>query len=193
MGPDGPWASFKFDISTDAEGANSQIFDAFPAFAQPICLVPPKGKYCNSSGTSSSDRATTGFLQADDSRYWTANTGDVFPDLGLSSFVTNGLSAQPNGQAIVIMKTTRSDSAILGHIVVAGIDSKDLFKALFVLSTGALIMGTYRNTSQAASSSFSYTAGSWARGRKTPSLIWVAMTDHAFRFRVWKPVSETLC
>lgn len=69
------------------------------------------------------------------------------------------------------MNTNRSDSGPRGQSVIAGTDSKDFFNALFGLGSEAKIVNSYRNTSQTASSSFSYTAGSWARNQSPPSLI----------------------
>lgn len=182
-GPDGPWASYSINVGDSLGSGAGQTFRAFPGFSLSIVLLLLAADFCSRSHLSDPACIARNAYQPNASQSW-VSAGKIDPLLS-SSLITltkdnRTAQVQLYGTDNVGLGPSSAGSPILVNQTVAGVVSKSFFMALFGLSNTGVDLGKgktvtflteFRSIDMIPSISFSYTAGSYRRGRAPPRLI----------------------
>jgi hypothetical protein len=141
-GADGPWASFYINVISDSQGVNGQDFRAFPGLSLPLTLAPVDGRYCDSTHITDPSCAEREVFQPNALTQWeSSGSVNALEAVGMTDLAVDKGTMQPYGLSNVGLGRSGPRSFVLATSMLAGVDSRDFFMALFGLSNMKIKFG----------------------------------------------------
>ena len=179
--PDGPWASYKIRLGSDDKGNGGQRLPMFPGFSVPGIVAPVKAPFCSGNQSLRSECLTQQTLEPSSSQYWTAEGSmDTLSVFQLERVAEQGQNYTLYGTDSVGLPVANvvKERIEPSNMVVTSA-STSFFTGILGLSNAYLVykdeifrpIPLVTKLQAHPRISFSYTAGSYGRGKFPPSLV----------------------